>query len=407
MILLLVSLSILTACKSDEYIVYKNTTDNTRQEVLAQLDNILDKTEMLLPSDHVSDSFIMEYPLLMNQLTFVNIDRVIDQHTFTSGVLLHNTLYSIRQDLFSSNSYSEDTWKEVSNDQENYQYRLFANEGTLTFQYYTVDQDKTIFGFHCHVSAQDNVLEYTMNSISYDYKNDLFFEGQQSHYKEEEFYVEKSLLQISDSVTEIQYIEFLLQEKFYKNVYVFDVDGAPATYKIETYNPYEDQFTKMSISNNEEESIEIIQYDEIGQEVFHTNRNQEYFNFEFNLKFVYGWEEIKKLRLEDTLYSDQNVALKLPDNVYITITPEKGPYLSGVLIQGDPTSKFNLFDATMYAPVDYDYYLYLEDQSRLYCSDVLDESMEHDAIDIEFLYEEILHYLYVEEFYGMSKDFIN
>lgn len=409
-VLLLVIVLTLSACKpvEDEYITYANEADNTKEQLVQLIGQILLKTELLLPVEETPNIIEVEYPFFKSDFTYVNTTDIIDQVSFSSAVVLHTSLAAIRNDLSSSGSYEEDTWKEVydSNKKIVFQYRIYMNDDSIVLQHYRVDDQDKIIGYHVYISLMDDKLEYIMNSIDYFYNDDVYANGQQSYFKENDIYSEKSLLSKGDQHFEIGYMEYDFFEDNYKKIYLKDIDNTLHIREVEYFNSSDNVHVEYIDKSNALHSTTITEYDSLGEKVFKTKGEQGYFTFEFNLKYVHGWDKIENWYSLNDLYTLSNEDLVLPQGVYTIIHPEEGIFITGNLLQVDIETKFNLENSGLVGPVEYDTFLRIQDDFEDRADDIKFNILENEMSDIDDLYDDILHYLYEEEFHGMCKDLI-
>jgi len=406
-VLLLIIVLTLTACKPTEekYITYNNVAANTKEQLVTLIDQILLKTELLLPVEETPNILEVEYPFFKSDFTFVHSTKAKDLLFYSSGATLHASLSSIRDDLFSSTSYQENDWKEVFNlkDEKMYQYRIFMNNNEVILQHYKKNDENIIKGFHARISTENNQLEFIMNSIDYNYEKDAYENGQESYYKEDAIYYEKSLISKSDQHVEMSYMEYDFLEDNYKNVYLRNTDLFQLN-EIEFFNSNDNYHVEYIEQTSSSPTMTITLYDDIGEQIYKTKKIQGYFTFDFNLKYVHGWDKITKVDSLNDLYTYSNEYRELPEGVFTIIRPEEGIFVSGNLLQNNLVSKFNLDNSGLYGPIDYSQFLIEEDNLEDQVDEMFFDTLENELADTEDFYDDILHYLYEVEFHGMCKD---
>ena len=242
-----------------------------------------------------------------------------------------------------------------------------------------------------------------MNSIDYNYEKDAYENGQESYYKEDAIYYEKSLISKSDQHVEMSYMEYDFLEDNYKNVYLRNTDLFQLN-EIEFFNSNDNYHVEYIEQTSSSPTMTITLYDDIGEQIYKTKKIQGYFTFDFNLKYVHGWDKITKVDSLNDLYTYSNEYRELPEGVFTIIRPEEGIFVSGNLLQNNLVSKFNLDNSGLYGPIDYSQFLIEEDNLEDQVDEMFFDTLENELADTEDFYDDILHYLYEVEFHGMCKD---
>jgi hypothetical protein len=412
LLLLVIFVAILSSCtpEIDPVETIINESEDTKQDIINILRLYLAETrELTVENTNTTDSdFTITFPFYKDDLSHTYQRNAYMSVINENDTRLYQILETMKDDLDKTEQYQEDTWKEITNssDMRIIQYRLFINNRNLAFQYYYIGNENNIIGIYGNMSDENQRLEYTINTMEYFYQDDQFNKASQFHYKEGDIQYEKTIYHRPGGFDEITYTEYDYDNGRYKKIYLYDGEGEPVVKSVEEYNDDTKLYTEITLRHDDVQSTSIIQYDENNQIIHETNREDDYFNFEFNLLYVGGWYSINRYGSTNYLFKETGQLIVLSKSIIVNVKPEGGIYLTGYFHNIDSTTGFEVDNTELYLPLTYEDVLEIEDELMLNLDNVVNEAIEANNFIDDKLTDSILSILYTEEFYGMSKDLL-
>lgn len=375
-----------------------NTEIDSKTDVLEVLNNVIPKVEDTVKSKttEINTGEDIDYPIVRSELDYDMNKRLPYQP-------IHNTLKShsfdlrrILDDVNVNESFVEDEWIMLNpnNSYASAMYKLYINNGELHYYYYCLYNDyheDQIYAIEGTISNEDNLLEYSINNLSYFPESNTFDRAYHSNFKENDSF-EEEILYYDEG--EISY-SFLLQYNYITDSFSqIELDNTVrdvSSKKLKGYIAESGLRYEISYENDIEEYLFITKFNEEDQYLFNTVRQKSRYDttyslaYDFNLLLINGWDTLDKQNSEFLLYSDSTL-IDISGNTHVFVSPYGGFRVTGYMEETDSTDDFNLSGTTLLPPITYQELVQLEstirtDTTELY-QDFYTNNLENPAEEI-------------------------